>query len=736
LCAIFQPQAPYARLLRRAARKSTPGIVALGALCLFTISLPAVSEDALPAPEAPSDVRLPQPDSGRPEPGPAGPAPSPLLTAQAGTSTDSGAPPQVLDPAIPAKRAPTPAAPKYVDKLIDESLEGEDDGRSLEEREQGPQPLGRRLYAFEARRFERRSADSRYGENGVLLQHRRETLDYGDLSLDVLARESRDSGPAAGVYGSSQSGAQVQFHQFRHPLTSNLLMDNSAGVVRLGPNPLLGSSYRVQLPSSLASGAQSIVYRDQHEFRIFSGRIGRLEGAVTQSFEETSGEVSGVGYKQAFSPRWSAGVQLIDFKGNTALPEHRSAALAARFEDKSAGRQFSLHTLGDSRGARGHWADGLETAGLWQYRYGLYRLPFELRWAESNIGSDSQGVYVRSEYRTQINSLAIGGEFAESNLYDDAARSGAYTRTAFSTLFHRVSRDRFLNGSLSVSDRSGKSALPAAEDSRSTSASFGVGQRFPIGLSNFRVFASRTDASVNDARSYGTTWDHAWNTRGWQLATALSYDKSDVAGVESERRGASATFRSALAGIAAFDGGLQFTRTYSASGGDADNLSGNLNVNWTLSRRWSTRVQMLWNRTEVAGPLAAAASQDKSIFIALRGEDSSGLPYPRLGRETGGVGTGRIVGWVFFDENGDGVRQASERTAPGVIVYLDGRYSTTTDSDGKFEFIPVPTGTHTLRLSIERVPLPWGLHDESPRKVEVPLRDALILEFPLSRISQ
>ncbi len=222
LCAILQPQAPYARLIRCVARKSTPGNIALAAIRLVTASLLTISWSAWAAPDPPLDV-----------PPSAEPAQLPVLTAQAGESSDSAAPRQILDPAIPAKRVSTPAAaPKYVDKLIDESLEGDDDGRSLEEREQGPQPLGRRLYAFEARRFERRSADSRYGENGMLLQHRRETLDYGDLSLDVLARESRDSGPAAGVYGASQSGAQVQFHQFRHPLTSNLLMDNSAGVVQ------------------------------------------------------------------------------------------------------------------------------------------------------------------------------------------------------------------------------------------------------------------------------------------------------------------------------------------------------------------------------------------------------------------------------------------------------------------------------------------------------------------------
>ena len=60
----------------------------------------------------------------------------------------------------------------------------------------------------------------------------------------------------------------------------------------------------------------------------------------------------------------------------------------------------------------------------------------------------------------------------------------------------------------------------------------------------------------------------------------------------------------------------------------------------------------------------------------------------------------------------------------------------TTDREGRFEFLPVPTGPHSLRVSVEQVPLPWGLDDEAPRKLEVPLRDAAVIEIPLTRIAQ
>jgi len=230
---------------------------------------------------------------------------------------------------------PSPAeseAPKYVDQLIDPGLEGADDGLSLEEREEGVQPLGRRYYAAEARRFERSYPGSRYAESGLVLQHRRETQDYGQLSLDVQGRDARETG-AIPVYGDANSGGQFQFNQFRFPLTSGLFMDNSVGAVRLGPNPLIGNSYRVQLPSVVASGVQSVTYRDEREVRVYSGRIGRQTGAYTQVFERTEGDVLGLGYLEALAPGWSAGVQLVDFKNSSVFTDNRSVALAAQYEE-------------------------------------------------------------------------------------------------------------------------------------------------------------------------------------------------------------------------------------------------------------------------------------------------------------------------------------------------------------------------------------------------------------------
>jgi hypothetical protein len=89
---------------------------------------------------------------------------------------------------------------------------------------------------------------------------------------------------------------------------------------------------------------------------------------------------------------------------------------------------------------------------------------------------------------------------------------------------------------------------------------------------------------------------------------------------------------------------------------------------------------------------------------------------------------------VFFDENGDSVRQARERAAVGATVVLDGRYQARTDEQGRYSFAPVPTGEHEVTVLTEELPLPWSLDDERPRPIVVRFRQTAEVSFPLVAI--
>jgi hypothetical protein len=107
-----------------------------------------------------------------------------------------------------------------------------------------------------------------------------------------------------------------------------------------------------------------------------------------------------------------------------------------------------------------------------------------------------------------------------------------------------------------------------------------------------------------------------------------------------------------------------------------------------------------------------------------------------MGQQAAGKGYGEISGVVFYDANADGVRQAGETVASGIYVYLDGRYETLTDNQGRYTFDPVASGSHEVNLALEDLPLPWGLLDETPRQVKVSVRQRSAVDFALQQINQ
>ena len=94
------------------------------------------------------------------------------------------------------------------------------------------------------------------------------------------------------------------------------------------------------------------------------------------------------------------------------------------------------------------------------------------------------------------------------------------------------------------------------------------------------------------------------------------------------------------------------------------------------------------------------------------------------------------MGSVFYDENGDGVRQASERGAAGVQVVLDERQAAVTDNDGRFQFSLMPAGTHRLRSLVgARCRCRGAWQDESAREVRLDVRGDVRVDFGLTRIA-
>ena len=128
-------------------------------------------------------------------------------------------------------------------------------------------------------------------------------------------------------------------------------------------------------------------------------------------------------------------------------------------------------------------------------------------------------------------------------------------------------------------------------------------------------------------------------------------------------------------------------------------------------------------------------SNEKYASIYLRWEGSSGTSFQSAGlRSPGSAGGGGVDGIVFFDIDRDGEQQTGENGVPNVEVILDGRYRTTTDRNGRFDFPLVATGPHQLTLRLESVPLPWGRIQDRGVSVNVPLRGQTTARIPVVRV--
>jgi hypothetical protein len=69
-----------------------------------------------------------------------------------------------------------------------------------------------------------------------------------------------------------------------------------------------------------------------------------------------------------------------------------------------------------------------------------------------------------------------------------------------------------------------------------------------------------------------------------------------------------------------------------------------------------------------------------------------------------------------------------------VTVILDGRYSTRTDGEGRFEFPAVASGRHQITVVPDNLPLPWMLANDGRVEFDVPVRGTVTLDIPAQRM--
>lgn len=635
---------------------------------------------------------------------------------------------------VPAEAGATAA---YVDQLIDPTI-GPDDYdpvyRKLVEQPQGRRYFGAQLHHFS----EDRTGQGVTYENGLLLNWRRETRNFGELEaegalLDISADAGRSEQPSTGTL--------LTLRQHDFAITNDLLMQNSVGIDRTWFDSRLASSYRFKLPSSLLLGANTQLTSSTGDFRFSAGRLGRLDSGQVQTFDTTDGSIISAGFSRDQSDKLHTGFQLVHVDGASNVADHESFAGVVEFRDAPGGSTYQGHLLVDTEGAAGVWLDAEVYSGRWRNRFGAFRLGPELLWTDAAMANDQQGFYTRMDMQTLRYQLAGGLEYNTSDIEDDPLRSGTRNITAFITGNRRLGRLSSIGGALNLRDSSSTDNV-VASDSRTIRMTVHGSHQFDVGTTRLQLMLADIENGPNHGSGSGITWDQSWDiSRAIMLSSTVGFETESGTGNDESRFTTGLLALYEYSSRLRWDASINWTRTDNDTTGISMNsVNASAALLWRFLPGWeaSLRAGINDSREDSSGALAGTDFDDveRTVFLSIRRDMTSGRPFDRYGADKGKTGYGSVEGVVFYDENRDGIRQAGERTAAGAYIYLDRRYQKITDRDGRFEFTPVPVGPHSLSIAVEDLPLPWGLDDEGPRPLSVNIRERASVSIPLVRYDE
>lgn len=679
------------------------------------------------------------------------------------------------------------AAPKaYQDNFMsgpDVDAASADEAASLVE-----EPQGFRAWLVESRigfgdSTTTGSSRQRAAEFGQRLEYRRETLNYGELVLQAdgrhLSGDDLASGGSVGSigYATEATSSRITLRNIGLPLTTRTFADNAVGDISSELTDGLGRNYRLSLGSTTVRGASTRIFNTDTDLRAGFGERGTLTGGPYPGFEKSQGTLGWLGLTQRLGDRWFAAAQVdqahdipasyvnpLTGQGSGSKNVMSWAASIGRGHDvvrdgevkaratligSSTSSQTPDVATGDSQGL---FIEASARTGLYRHEFGAHTARPNLYFGDYAVASGTQGAYWRLDRSTSR--LNWGGALDYERAQSDASSNlSGYSRTGASgNVQYLFDRNTSAGGSLSVSqtgyDKTQDGSASSAEGTRSLYGhAFYQTRWFDWPRSRFSLTVRRNEQIVlGDQAATGEElqWEQDWiggryETMRPELTTTLGYAHDTSDGVARNYPTAGLQFRYWLDSSFHVGGNLRYT---SQNGGlyTSRGLSGSLTAEKELARGWRLGFAANFNQARVAVVQTSISgtqlyrSNDKTAYIYLRWEGSAGAAYPTAGARGNGAGSGSVAGRVFFDANRDGEQQSGEGGAANVEVLLDGRYRTTTDRDGRFEFPLVTTGRHQLTLTLDSVPLPWGAAGDSGVSVNVPLRGQATAAIPVIKV--
>lgn len=588
-------------------------------------------------------------------------------------------------------------------------------------------------------------------ENGVVADAQWDTASFGAWSADLGARTGGTQRSAAGnAYGD----ASFALHQRGMPFDDGWQLDNALGDLNTPLIDLARQQPRFLLTSAPMQGFDT-EWRGPAGLQLLAGggEPGIYEGIKVPTFQTLGGTTGTLGAQWSPAPQWSVGAELaaardvtlyyesLDNTATTATLPHFSSNtgfLSAGWQEGSTRAQLnvidgSVDGLGN---AFGTWLDAAQTRGAFTNAFGLFHIDPNLAWGNQVITNDVQGGYYRLGYQTRRWVADIGVDEVRS-----VSGDGVSTTFVNADARYQLSRDVGIGGvaNLRHSDSDNAWSLEGYVDDVN-------------GLGTGRLQLDyATDAQTSDA---SVTLQQSWNMHaGTRLSTSLSVDRSNGSAVTPALQSTLGQ-QSTLVRLALYGGGdLSARLSLDGSVQWADAIAGHaapatmadVSLIWQLAPGWSlfgtyyeNRIGS-WTPLVVTSPLAPAtptvvpAMGQRGVFLTIRYQAARGAHFAPLGGSPG-AGAGRLTGVIYLDANENGRFDAGETGAANVTVILDGRFSTRTDANGRFDFPAVAAGHHVLRVQGDNLPLPWTLADEGRTEVEVGTRDRVDVNIGAVRL--
>lgn len=623
------------------------------------------------------------------------------------------------------------ATPAYVDREI-EGLAPEpvDDGPGPEYDTTG-WPRYLRLEARVATAPFEGQGGSRLGFGGYGLL---ETPNHGALSFE-------------GQYSPRSDGATFTARQRGLPLGGGWIGNHELGVINSLAPSVSRQPARVFVPTSYLRGiGGEWEHADRGlQVQLGTGEPGRLAILPDTRFETLGGRRQTLGLQwgpggatgaPAAQQGWTLAVQHeiardVGDLGQTASQPRYDAdgtRLIARHTSASVRWQANWLTSArsDAAGSRqGAWLDAEWDRGAWSNGAGGYRLDNGLTWAGQAMANNLQGVYLRSRYGQRRWSAD-----ASLDLLGPVSGQGSDGYFATANARWRLGSESNVGGGLAVRELG----------ERDWSAYLEWRWLNGWGPSGLRLELDGGESRASVQRLFH---DQEWNvSTGWNLSTTLGvaqFGRDPSTGDGSGSQVSAALNLNLPIGSRA---GLRGSLSTEQGPGDQRRDALNVGASWRIDTRWSFEGSWVWTsgRARQAfslDPLAPPVTLDnalsnRSFFVALRYEMQAGSrDVPLGGRPSDGGG--RVEGVVYFDDNRNGRQEANETGVPNATVFLDNRYAVRTDSQGRFVFPFVATGTRAVTLRSDSLPLPWTVVGDGSSSTDVQLRSTSRLSLPVQR---